>query len=156
MALDPDSEACEKSYILPDGDTLNLEKELFLAPEIYFKPTLLDEKTEIKPLDIEVFDTIMKVEDWIRETLAKNIILSGIKISGMKERLQKELEKLAPFSLEIMQTEHNSSWVGSSLIGSLKHVQYPSKYWINRKEYHELGPTIIHSKVGPPLSKMES
>ncbi|MFX1259515.1 MAG: hypothetical protein ACFFAN_16800 [Promethearchaeota archaeon] len=147
VALEPDKESCKKTYILPNGDKINLENELFLAPEIYFKPKMIGKESEINPLDIEVYDTLMKVEDDFRHILAKNIVLSGTKIHGMKERLQRELEKLAKFPIEIVQAEPNSSWVGASLIGSLSSIKYPSKHWITRKEYYESGPIVSHSKA---------
>ncbi|NVM02832.1 MAG: hypothetical protein HWN67_10875 [Candidatus Helarchaeota archaeon] len=138
--------------MLPDGTTLELESELFLTPEIYFKPKMTG-KDKIKPLDVEIFDTLMKLDATIREDLSKNIVLSGIKIKGMKARLQKELEKLATFPIKITQAEKYSSWVGSSILGSLKEFEYPSKNWITLKEYYKHGPAIIHSKAGTSLKK---
>ncbi len=153
VALDPDKESSKKSYTLPDGTTLELD-ELFLAPEIYFKPKMTG-KDKIKPLDVEIFDTLMKLDSTIREDLSKNIIVSGLKIKGMKARLQKELENLATFPIKITQAEQYSSWLGSSILGSLKEFEYPSKNWITLKEYYKHGATIIHYKAENLLSRKD-
>jgi actin-related protein len=120
-----------------------------MAPEIYFKPEFMG--VESKPLDVEIYDTIMKLDESIRELIAGKIILSGSEIlPGMKDRLKREIEKLATFSVKIRQQESPySAWIGASTIGVLKHVQYPSKYWITRKEYYE-NPAIVHAKPNPP------
>lgn len=152
VVLEPEKETYEeKTYTLPDGETLILGKELFMAPELYFKPELIG--SESKPLDVETYDTLMKLDEDIKEPIAGKIILSGSEIfPGMKDRLKREIEKLATFPVEIKQQESQySSWVGASVIGVLKHVKYPSKYWITKKEYYE-NPTIVHHKAEIPLT----
>ncbi|MFB0561409.1 MAG: actin, cytoplasmic 2 [Candidatus Lokiarchaeia archaeon] len=152
VSLEPEKETYEeKTYTLPDGETLALGKELFMTPELYFKPELIG--SESKPLDVEAYDTLMKLDEDIRELIAGKIILSGSEIfPGMKDRLKRKIEKLASFPVEIRQQESQfSSWVGASVIGVLKHVKYPSKYWITKKEYYE-NPAIIHAKVGISLT----
>ncbi len=152
VALDPEKDTYEeKTYRLPDGETLTLGKELFMAPEIYFKPELIG--LECKSLDVELYDTLMKLDEDIRTLMAGKIILSGPEIfPGMKDRLKREIEKLATFPVEIKQQESPySSWIGASLIGVLKHGKYPSKYWITKKEYCE-NPAIVHFKAGLSLT----
>ena len=151
VALDPKKEKCKKNYTLPDGEILVLENELFLAPECYFNPSEIGKS--VNSLDVEIFDSLMKVDDAIRGELARNIILSGKKVTGMKARLQKELEKLSTLSIEIIQAPEHSSWIGASIFGTLKHVEFPSEHWITQKEYYEHGPKIAHLKAEFILKK---
>ncbi|MHA1300846.1 MAG: hypothetical protein ACTSO9_15620 [Candidatus Helarchaeota archaeon] len=144
VALNPETEKCERNYILPDGESIHLENELFLSSEIFFSPKMIGK--ENKSLDIEIYDTIMNLDSEIREKIAKDIILSGTAITGMSERLNNELEKLISFKFKLIQADKYSSWLGASILGELKSIQYPSKYWFSRKEYYEYGPELVHSK----------
>ncbi|MFX1451084.1 MAG: hypothetical protein ACFFCM_09590 [Promethearchaeota archaeon] len=55
--------------------------------------------------------------------------------------------------MKITQAEQYSSWLGSSILGSLKEFEYPSKNWITSKEYYDYGVAIVHSKTRISLKK---
>lgn len=63
----------------------------------------------------------------------------------MKERLEKEMKSLLPhmkFKIICPPDRKYSTWIGGSVIASLSTFQ---ESWIQKKDYDEYGPTIIHS-----------
>jgi actin-related protein len=61
--------------------------------------------------------------------------------------MQKEITALAPSTMEIniIAPPHGtySAWIGGSVLASLTFFQ---QSWINRQEYDEYGPSIVHRK----------
>ena len=153
VALDPDKElklaervsGMEKSYTLPDGQTLTVGPERFLAPEVFFSPSVMGK--EAPAMDEAIYDAIMKCDVDLRRELYGNIVLSGgsTMFPGLKERLHKELVELVPEGVEIKiiapPERRYSVWIGGSILASLKTFQ---KMWISKKEYAEQGLSVIH------------
>ena len=138
-------------YTLPDGRTITLLEERFLAPEVLFSPGLIGR--DEPPVHEIVFDAIMACDIDIRKDMVENIILTGGSslFPGLKERLEKELTtmleeagmKLTP-NVILPENRHYAVWIGASKLAALPEFQ---KSWIERSEYEEHGPTIIHRTV---------
>jgi len=153
VALDPEKElklaekvsGIEKTYVLPDGETITVGAERFLAPEVFFNPGVIG--LDSPPLDEVIVDTVKKCDVDLRRELYGNIVLSGgsTMFPGLKERLHKELSELVPENVEIKiiapPERQYSVWIGGSILASLRTFQ---KMWVTKKEYQEGGAAVIH------------
>ncbi|MHA1668601.1 MAG: actin, cytoplasmic 2 [Candidatus Heimdallarchaeaceae archaeon] len=153
IALDPEKElklaekisGTEKNYTLPDGDTLTVGAERFMAPELLFNPGVIG--SEEAPLDELIYQMVQRCDVDLRRELFSNIVLSGgsTMFPGLKERLHKELTELVPETIEVRiispPERRYSVWIGGSILGSLKTFK---KLWVTRKEYREIGSTAVY------------
>ena len=68
-------------------------------------------------------------------------------VIGMKARMMKEMRKLIPpvMRMNVIDPPERkySVWIGGSILASLSTFQ---KDWIQKKEYEEFGPSIVHKK----------
>ena len=80
----------EKSYMLPDGETITIGIERFLAPESLFNPTVLGK--ELDPLDDVIVGAVSECDVDLRRDFYSNIVLSGgsTMFPGIKERPGKQ------------------------------------------------------------------
>lgn len=153
VALDPEKElklaekvsGMEKSYMLPDGETLTVGVERFLAPEVFFNPGAVGKETP--PMDEVIVESVSKCDIDLRRDLYSNIVLSGgsTMFPGLKERLTKEISEMIPENVEVKiiapPERMYSVWIGGSILASLKTFQ---KMWVTKKEYKDIGPTVVH------------
>jgi actin len=146
VALDYEHEnVTEKSYELPDGQSITIGKERFLCPEALFQPSLLGKDVEGVPKI--TFNSIANSDIDIRKELFRNIVLSGgtTLFPGIAERMQKELTELTQSKVKIdvdaPPERKYSAWMGGSLLASSS-----QPVWVNKKEYEEKGPRIIHKR----------
>ena len=153
VALDPEKEimiskrvsGMQKNYMLPDGETINIGIERFLAPESLFNPTVLGK--ELDPLDDIIVQTISDCEVDLRRDFYSNIVLSGgsTMFPGFKQRLAREIKEQIPDSVDVRiispPERMYSVWIGGSILGSLKSM---SKMWVTRRDFKEMGPEVIH------------
>ncbi len=153
VALDPQKELAladkvsgmEKNYVMPDGDTITIGQERFLAPELFFNPSQMgSEEQSIHEL---IYHGINNCDVDVRPHLYSNIVLSGgsTMFPGLKERLHKELSSLVPETVEIKivapPERRYSVWIGGSILASLKTF---NKQWVGRKEYNDSGPKSVY------------
>mmetsp|Transcript_38904 Transcript_38904/g.94060 ORF Transcript_38904/g.94060 Transcript_38904/m.94060 type:complete len:392 (-) Transcript_38904:338-1513(-) len=138
----------KRRFKLPNGDTIVIGNERFFLPEVLFQPELAD--LEEDSVVDATFGAIMKCDEYMQKEMLSNIVLSGgcTMFPGFSERLTKELTSLAPTSFEVNilalpEQENHTAWVGASVVASLDEFQ---NMWISREEYHNKGPSIIHSK----------
>jgi actin-related protein len=155
VALDFDSEmktfaessASDKTYELPDGNTVTVGNQRFRCPEALFQPMKLGK--EYAGVHELTFQSIMKCDVDVRKDLYGNIVLSGgtTMFPGIAERLNKEVVALAPSSMKIKviapPERKYSVWIGGSILSSLSTFQ---TMWITKAEYDESGPGIVHRK----------
>jgi len=137
----------EENYELPDGNVITIGNERFRTPEVLFNPAFIGvEQSGIHKL---TFDSIMKCDVDIRKDLYANIVMSGgtTMFNQIAERMKKEIEALAPNSMQIKiiapPERKYSVWIGGSILASLSTFE---DMWINKEEYDESGPAIVHRK----------
>eukprot|EP00347_Sterkiella_histriomuscorum_P020200 403338712 len=141
------SHALDKTYDLPDGRKLTLGKQRFQIPEALFNPSLISMESD--GLHKYAFDSILKCDVEARRDLYQNIIIAGGNslFEGMGERLWQEMHLLAPSSQKIKvlapPERKYSAWLGGAILSALSTFQ---TMWINKQEYDESGPSIIHRK----------
>jgi len=142
-----ESSALEKTYELPDGNTITIGNERFRCPEVLFQPSFIGK--EAQGIHDCTFQTIMKCDVDIRKDLYANIVLSGgtTMFPGVAERMSKEITNLAPSTMKIKiiapPERKYSVWIGGSILASLSTFQ---QMWISKAEYEESGPSIVHRK----------
>jgi len=135
----------EKVYMLPDGETITVGVERFLAPECFFNPSVIGK--ELEPLDDVLCNSIKGCDVDLRRDLYANIVLSGgsTMYPGLKERLTREIKQQVAESVEVKviapPERMYSVWIGGSILASLKTFQ---RMWVSRREYKELGASVIH------------
>ncbi|SAM04424.1 hypothetical protein [Absidia glauca] len=98
-----------------------------------------------------VYQSISNCDIDLRPLLFNNIVVTGgnTLFPGFNERLNYELPMMAPGSKIKLhaagnQTERKcSSWLGGSILASLGTFH---QLWVSKKEYEEVGPSIIETK----------
>ncbi|EPX70786.1 SWI/SNF and RSC complex subunit Arp42 [Schizosaccharomyces octosporus yFS286] len=141
-----------KHFEFPDGSNYQFGIDRFRVGEVLFNPSFafrdnLPENT-VPENAIElhnlVYQSILACESEIRSQLFSNIILTGgtSLIPGLTERLQFELQRLAPGNRVNVHTSgdsiyrSNASWLGGSILASLDNFQH---LWVSKQEYDEVG-----------------
>jgi len=137
----------EKQYELPDGKVITIGSERFRTPEVLFQPSFIGKESE--GVHRLTYDSIQKCDVDIRRDLYTNIVLSGgtTMFPGIDRRLGKEITALAPASIKVKivapPERKYSVWIGGSILSSLSTFQ---DMWIQKDEYDESGPGIVHRK----------
>ncbi|CAI9735239.1 Hypothetical predicted protein [Octopus vulgaris] len=146
------SSSLEKSYTLPDGQVISMNRERFQASEALFKPSLIN--IESTGIHQATYNSIMRCDIDVRKDMYANAVLSGgsTMYPGIADRIQKEISDLAPPTMKIkviaQQDRENFAWIGGTLLPSLSTFE---KQWITKQEYDEAGPQIIHKKCCQPI-----
>jgi len=141
------SSKVEVQYELPDGQMITVGAERFRCPEVLFKPSLIGK--EMKGVHHLTEKSIKKCDIDIRKDLYKNTVLSGgtTMFSQIDDRLHQEMTNLAPNgnTIKIIAPPERkySVWIGGSILASLSTFE---EMWVDKKEYDESGPTIVHRK----------
>jgi len=137
----------EKQYELPDGKVITIGSERFRTPEVLFQPSFIGQEAD--GIHRLTYDSIQKCDVDIRRDLYTNIVLSGgtTMFTGIDARLNKEMTALAPASVKVKivapPERKYSVWIGGSILSSLSTFQ---DMWIQKDEYDESGPGIVHRK----------
>jgi len=137
----------EKDYELPDGNVITVANERFRCPEVLFKPSMIGlEQEGIHQL---TFSSIMKCDVDIRKDLYANTVMSGgtTMFENIDKRVKQELDGLSPQTMTVKivapPERKYSVWIGGSILASLSTFE---EMWVNKAEYDESGPSIVHRK----------
>ncbi|WBW73646.1 SWI/SNF and RSC complex subunit Arp42 [Schizosaccharomyces osmophilus] len=140
-----------KHFEFPDGSNYQFGVDRFRVGEILLNPSFAsNDSSESTPpenavgLHNLVYQSIVACESELRSQLFNNIVLTGgtSLIPGLTERLQGELQRLAPGNRVNVHTSgdstyrSNASWLGGSILASLDNFQH---LWVSKQEYDEVG-----------------
>jgi len=137
----------EKQYKLPDGRVITIGEERFRTPEVLFQPSFIG--LEAEGIHKLTHYSIQKCDVPNSRDLYTNIVLSGgsTMCADIDKRLNKEMTALAPASVKVKivapPERKYSVWIGGSILSSLSTFQ---DMWIQKDEYDESGPGIVHRK----------
>lgn len=155
IALDFDEESkvasessdLDKSYELPDGTNVVINKERSRCPEILFQPSLIGNSGA--GIHNILFQSISKCDIDLQKDLYSNIVLSGgsTMFPGISDRITKEMTALSEsnFKVKVISPPERtcSTWIGGSILASLSTFQI---MWISKQDYDEIGSSIVHYK----------
>ncbi|KAG0735421.1 hypothetical protein G6F57_003899 [Rhizopus arrhizus] len=162
----------QKPFEFPDGYNNTFGAERYRVPEIMFNPNHISlppveqgkENEKIPSLGISpnqlrhsvgvsrlVFNSITSCDMDLRPLLFNNVIVTGgnTLFTGFTERLSNELPMMIPGAKVKVHGAGNqierkcSSWLGGSILASLGTFH---QLWISKKEYEEVGSSIIETK----------
>eukprot|EP00924_Labyrinthula_sp_SR-Ha-C_P007575 maker-scaffold_42-snap-gene-0.53-mRNA-1 protein AED:0.04 eAED:0.04 QI:0/0/0/0.66/0.8/0.66/6/0/1391 len=139
-------------YEMPDGSLINLGDTCFQCTECLFDPRLVDMK------EPGLQHILNKCIDLVNPRCAADflhcVVFSGgnSMFPGLKERFKKELLSLGTLedNLLFKSTQHSKY---ATSYGAKKFIKKNSNsnFWITREEYRNLGPKIVHFKLGKNL-----
>lgn len=161
-ALDFDGELAElqtagdgHSYTLPDGNELMLlDGEHLRATELLFRPSAFPELfsgKDVEGLPAVVHEAIAAVDVDLRDSLYRNIVLSGdlSRINGVEDRLVRELRTGAGAGhgtaarARVFKCGPDAVFEGATVAAH----SFRSTYWITREDYEERGAYVSHAKA---------
>ena len=141
------------TFRLPDGSKVAVGDTRFRAPEVLFRPQLVGIDDLDKPALHEAVHRCIQASDLdIRKDLYADIVVGGgtAKLPGLRERLRKEVQALAPGGMRVAIEEHNpgSEWAGGSMLACKLDEDRTAKgtQWVTREEYEESGPAVLGRK----------
>ena len=136
-----------QEYCLPNGQVIDISNLQFHCTEIFFQP-LLNQRQSSSIQEITKY-SIEKCDSELHSELYRNVLLSGgnTMFPGFPERLKKEIIALVPTDTKVKviapPNRKYSSWIGGSILAALPSFQ---QLYINKEEYDEFGPSIVHMK----------
>lgn len=145
-----------EQYTLPDGRVVKIGGERFEAPEVLFRPSLVD-KEGYGVADL-IFETINTAAMDIRPEFYKHIVLSGgtTMYPGLPSRLEKEIKqlyldkvlkgdvnRLKNFRLRIEDPPRRKHMVflGGAVQADI--MKDKNEFWITQAEYKEKGVAAL-------------
>jgi actin-related protein 2 len=148
-----------KTYELPDGRVIKMDRERYEAPEVLFNPGVLD--SDSGGIHEMLFDMIQEADIDLRSHFYKHIVLSGgsTMYPGLPSRLEKEMKELyltrilkndtkalAKFKLGIEDPPRRKHMVflGGSVLADI--MKDRDEFWISKKEWEEEGVRILEKK----------
>ena len=130
----------EVEYQLPDGNTVRLGDEAFMAPECLFDPLIFD--IDLPGVHEFIHRSITKSSIDVRRKLYSNIVLAGgnTLLRGFQDRIRHEVKNLALPNIDVQVVAPGdrmySAWIGGSILGLISSFPRMS---LSRKEYFEKG-----------------
>ena len=142
-----------KSFHLPDGQIVQVEKERSDAPALLLTPSIWNDiqSKETKGIHELVYDAVQAMDPDIRTEMLNNIILCGGSslLPGLDARLYAEITALIPSTFKVrmissMPYEKKFSvFTGGSILASLGTFQ---QLWISKAEYDEKGSNVVEER----------
>ena len=140
------------TYTLPDGRTIKVGAERFMAPEAMFKPDLIG--IEGDGMAEMVFNCVQEMDIDNRMTLYSHIVLSGgsSMYRGLPSRLERDIKRLylekllngnreglkrLKLKIEDPPRRKHMVFLGGAVFASL--TANKPEYWVSKAEYEEMG-----------------
>ncbi|KAG2387837.1 hypothetical protein C9374_001431 [Naegleria lovaniensis] len=141
-------------FELPDGNTIEIEKERYECVEPLFNPKLLggeycDNTSEVGGIQDMLFNSITSTNYEERYYYYRHILLSGgtTLLPGFAERIKEEIRESAPsaFSIHVSAYPERKllSWIGGSVLASMSVFNDKS---VSKSEFEEEGPRVTQRK----------
>lgn len=130
-----------------NGHQITIEKERFRVPETLFQPEFIG--MESAGIHETAYSSIMKCDVDIRKDFYANTILSGSNtlFPGLRERMQKEIEALAPPTMIINIIAPSDreflAWKGGKILAPDLEAY---NMWLSKAEFSSQGPAIVHQR----------
>lgn len=121
----------------------------FRSPEVLFKPWLFGIESEMSGVHDIVHKAVSACKVDVRGIMYENIVLAGgnTLFPFLPDRLENTVAQLAPPDTKIEISapvgRKYSTWIGGSILASSHNFE---GLLINRDEYDEKGPAIVHQK----------
>lgn len=142
---------------IPDGRTIKLGQERYLAPEVLFQPHLID--VDAMGMSEQLFDCINKADIDLRPKFYQHIVLSGgtTMFPGLPSRLEKDIKKLylervlrndksklAKFKCRIEDPPRRKHMVflGGAVLADI--MKDRDEFWMLKSEYDEMGVRVLN------------
>ena len=153
-----------KEYTLPDGRTIKVGAERFMAPEVMFKPSLIDEADGVG-LHEQIFNCIQEMDIDNRMEMYSNIVLSGgsSMYPGFPTRLEREIKRLylnkvlkgnkdgmkklkSSLHIEDPPRRKHMVFLGGAVLADI--MKDRDEFWISRQEWQERGKAALQKCGG--------
>lgn len=121
----------------------------FRSTEVMFDPTLFNVDCELGGIHNIIFKACGACNIKEQPSMYENIVLSGGNslYPFLSDRLESMVAKLVSSATKIdisTRPERKfSTWIGGSILASVSTFE---QMWINKEEYEEQGPLIVHYK----------
>lgn len=136
------------SFTLPDGKTISVGIERFLAPELMFNPALGGFDVPGLPEMLE--GVLGRLDNDLTKALTNTIYLSGgnTQTTGFVDRFAKEMSALTgEKSARLLYVPNTNrqvlAWQGGAIVCNMPSF---SNLWISRKDYEESGDRVFKVK----------
>lgn len=136
----------KETFILPDGNKLELDSSLFNIADVMFEPELLG--YDFTPLHKTIKESIMECDIHTRKDILSNIVLAGgnTLIDGFKQSLKYYLikefgeEYSDIIKVNAQKDRKYAMWMGGSVVCSLSNFQ---NLWVSKNDYEEMGSNVF-------------
>ncbi|KAL0206818.1 hypothetical protein P9112_012529 [Eukaryota sp. TZLM1-RC] len=145
------------TYVLPDGQLLEMGPCSVNIPELFFSNTIKDylyqqvnpqcDLNSVAPIQDIIRHCLSSCDPDTRKSVSNNIILTGgsSMMRGFTRRFGLEVEHLGLKNTSFLEDFDRpyTSWIGGSILGSM-HTFH--QLWISKQEFQEHGTTIVERK----------
>lgn len=128
----------QRSYTLPNGDTITLSTERFSCCE-----------TLVKEISQKIFDSIKRIDKDFQQEFYSNIVISGgsSSLPGIVERIENDLIQLTyntKIKVVASTYKEDSVWLGGSILGSMA---YFPEMVVTKDEYDEINIGVFRKFI---------
>merc|ERR1712060_155039 len=151
----------ERGYSLPDGRVIKIGEERFMAPEVLFRPELVE--VDGAGISEQVFNCVQENEIDNRMTMYQHIVLSGgsSMYPGLPSRLEKDIKALylqrilqgksdglkkLRLRIEDPPRRRHMVFLGGAVLADI--MKDKPNFWLSRGEWAEDGPRALRKFAG--------
>lgn len=141
-------------FELPDGKTINIGLPQIQCPEALFQPQLIGKKdlggsNNLEGIHDLIYRSYFAIDMEVRKTLFSKIVLAGgnTLFVNIAERIAQQMKELGGnsivFKVYVPAERQYTGWIGGSVLSALSTFQ---TMWISKKDYEEVGSSIVRKK----------